>query len=257
VTTTDPYLQQSRAYQPFYSSRHAYDRDDEGIFWYGTRRASQREDDPGTEVHLSLVDLGFNPRVPAVETITVHATCTNRDLPAKLPFGGRDDDLEIESDAPLSRVRCLRKPTATLRPPLRRGAHWRLISHLSLNHLSIADDGQNSPNALREILLLYDFLDSSATRKQILGITEVASRRVVRRTGGRIGSGFLRGIETTVTFDEEPYVGSGVYVFAAVLERFLALYASLNSFSQLVARTKQREGTLKKWPPRAGEQILL
>ena len=42
----------------------------------------------GTEVYLSLVDLDFRPSLPAVETLTVHATCTNRDLPGKLPFGG-------------------------------------------------------------------------------------------------------------------------------------------------------------------------
>jgi len=61
----------------------------------------------------------------------------------------------------------------------------------------------------------------------------------------------------TIEFDEEKYVGSGVYLFASVLERFLGLYASLNSFSQLVAITKQREEPLKRWPPRAGDQILL
>src|SRR5205807_1391612 len=124
-------------------------------FWYGTRRPSQRQDDPGTEVYLSFVDLGFNPNVPATETVTVQISCTNRDLPGKLPFGGREGDLEVEGAAPVSRVRCLRKPTNALRPPLRQGGQWRLISHLSLNHLSIVDEN-GKPDSLREILLLYD-----------------------------------------------------------------------------------------------------
>ena len=46
-------------------------------------------------------------------------------------------------------------------------------------------------------------------------------------------------------------------VLASVLERFLGLYVSINSFSQLVARTRQREGILRRWPPRAGERTLL
>jgi type VI secretion system protein ImpG len=258
VTTTDPYLQQSRQFHPFYSLRHTYDKQQERTFWYATRRPSQRSDDPGTEVFLSLVDLGLNPHVPAVETMTVHATCSNRDLPAKLPFGDRDGDFEVESVAPLSRVRSLKKPTSTLRPPLKHAAQWRLISHLSLNHLSIVNgESEGSPEALREILLLYDFMDSSATRKQIAGVTKIASRRVVRQTGSRIGSGFVRGIETTIEFDEEQYVGGGLYLFACVLERFLGLYSSMNSFSQLVAKVKQREGNLKRWQPRTGEQIIL
>jgi type VI secretion system protein ImpG len=152
----------------------------------------------------------------------------------------------------------LTKPTPTLRPPLKRSTQWRLISQLSLNHLSLvsaAKDG--TPEALQEILLLYDFLDSSAARRQIKGLKRIQSKPAVRQIGTRIGAGFVRGIETTIEFDEELYVGSGLFLFANVLERFLGLYASVNSFNELVAKTSQREGILKRWPPRAGQQILL
>ena len=257
VISTDPSLEKSRQFHPFYSYRHAYTEGQEQIYWYGSRRLSQRKDDPGTEVYLTLVDLDFKPEVPPVETLTVRLTCTNRDLPGKLPFGGREGDFEMEGSRGLFRVRCLRKPTNTLRPPMRRGAHWRLISHLSLNHLSIVGDPEASPDALREILLLYDFMDSSATRKQIHGLLNVSSRRVVRQVGSAMGAALVRGIETTIEFDEEQFVGSGVFLFASVLERFLGLYASLNSFNQLVVKTRQREGILKRWPPRAGSQIIL
>ena len=102
----------------------------------------------GTEVYLSLVDLNFRSTLPAVETLTVHTTCTNRDLPGKLPFGGKGGDFELEGAAPLSQIRCLTKPTETIRPPLQRGAQWRLISHLSLNYLSLCEGGRE---ALQEI----------------------------------------------------------------------------------------------------------
>src|SRR5262249_41864028 len=258
VSAANSTVRQARQFQPFYSLRHTFGHEAGDAFWYATRRQSQRADDPGTEMYLSLVDQGFNPHVPAAETITVHATCTNRDLPGELPFGGREADLDVEGAGPLARVRCLTQPTVTRRPPLRRGAQWRLISHLGLNHLSlVSPDSDGSPEALQEILHLYDFLNSLATRKQITGIEKVTSRRVVRQTGSRIGAGLVRGLETTIEFDEEQYVGSGVFLFASVIERFLGLYSSLNSFNQLVARSKQREGYLKRWPPRSGEQILL
>ncbi|MBO0720387.1 MAG: type VI secretion system baseplate subunit TssF, partial [Blastocatellia bacterium] len=112
VTSDAPYLKAVRTFQPFYSFGHAKEREQEGSFWYATRRPSQRRDDEGTEVYLSLVDLGFNARVPGVETITAHTTCTNRDLPAKLPFGAKTGDFDVENPGPLARVRCLRKPTA-------------------------------------------------------------------------------------------------------------------------------------------------
>ena len=104
----------------------------------------------------------------------------------------------------------------------------------------------------------------------IEGITAVSTRRVVGRPplvrhpkkppepGDQpTASGFCRGLEVTIEFDEKNYVGTGVFLFACVLERFLGLYASINSFSQLVAKTKQGEGYLKKWRPRAAELQLL
>jgi type VI secretion system protein ImpG len=258
VVAIDPFRQQTRDFQPFYSFRHSEDRDQQRTFWYATRRQSQIENDEGTEVYISLVDLNFNTNTPPVETLTLHVTCTNRDLPGDLPFGSREGDFEIEGTAPISRVRCLKKPTDTVRPPLRRATQWRLISHLTLNHFSIVSGEKGSATeALREILVLYDFMDSQATRRQISGITNVDSRRVTKQTGSRIGTGFVRGIETTIEFDEQQFVGSGVYLFASVLEHFLGLYVSINSFSQLVIKTTQREGILKRWAPRAGDQILL
>jgi type VI secretion system protein ImpG len=167
----------------------------------------------------------------------------------------------MEFAAPGARVRCLRNPTPSRRPPVRRGAHRRLLSHLNLNHLSLAD-GEEGRAALQEILRLYDFNDpedavSQVTQNMIDGISDLKSRRITAWTGGPTGGGFTRGIEVTIEFDETKYAGVSMYLFAAVLEQFFGLYVSINSFSQLVARVKQREGELKRWPPRAGEQPLL
>ncbi|MBA2379656.1 MAG: type VI secretion system baseplate subunit TssF, partial [Blastocatellia bacterium] len=48
-----------------------------------------------------------------------------------------------------------------------------------------------------------------------------------------------------------------MFLFACVLERFMGLYASVNSFNQLTIASEQREEPLKTFPPRAGEQVLL
>ena len=79
----------------------------------------------------------------------------------------------------------------------------------------------------------------------------------VSRVGPATAGGFGLGVEVTAVFDEENYVGTGVFLVASVLEQFLGQYTSINSFTQLVAKTKQSEGYLKKWPPRAGELPLL
>jgi type VI secretion system protein ImpG len=253
VASTNPDTQETVQFEPFYSIRHAARGRDGRAYWYTTRRPSHRKLDTGTEVFLSLVDLDFKPTLPAADTLSVRIMCTNRDLPAKLPFGGERSDFALEGAAPLARIRCLTKPREALRPPLRSGAQWRLISHLSLNYLSIADNA----HALQEILGLYDFSGSAVVQQQIGGIIGLRSRRIVARPGSLPWNGFCRGIEVTMEFDEEQYVGSGLFVFASVLERFFGLYTSLNSFVQTIAMTKQRGEPLHRWPPRAGSQILL
>jgi type VI secretion system protein ImpG len=257
VLTSDPKTNTTREFSPFYSLRHAYGEQMEKSFWYATRRDSQRDEDEGTEMFVSLVDMNFNPRVPAVEVLNIRTTCTNRDLPARLPFGGREGDFEVEGSGLLSKARCLTKPTETIRPARRRALQWRLISHLNLNFLSIVENINGAPEALQEVLHLYNFDDSTAARRQILGITGIESRKVVRRIGDHIGAGFVRGLETTVTFNEEEFVGSGMFLFACVLERFFGLYSSLNSFNQMILRTEQREENVRVFPARSGEQALL
>jgi type VI secretion system protein ImpG len=139
---------------------------------------------------------------------------------------------------------------------MRKSVLWRLISHLSLNHLSLADNASGA-EALREILRLYDFVDRDETKEMISGITHVSSRRTVDRITERGMTGFCRGMEITVEFDEDRYPGGELFLFATVLERFLGLYTSINSFTQMVATSKRRQRVIRRWLPRAGERSLI
>jgi type VI secretion system protein ImpG len=243
-------------FRPFFSVKHAVEGGVAQALWHAGRRPAERGEaqaDRGTEVYLSLVDLNFQPAAPANWTVDVETTCLNRDLPHRLPYGGGQPYLQLsEGGALVSRISCLTPPTRTLRPALKQGTLWRLISHLSLNHLSLVDLGERA-DALREILKLYDFADSPETRKMIDGIMHVSSTRVVGRAGP---AALCRGVQVTIQFDEERFSGGSLFLFASVLERFLALYCTVNSFSKLVATTKGRDGELRRWPPRIGERIL-
>ena len=238
--------------RPFYSIRHHLDEEygHRRAFWHLQRLPSGRKGDDGTEVFLSFADLDFDPADPGVETLNVYTTCTNRDLPSRLPFSDPTGDFTLETAAPVARITCLMKPSPTRRSPLGGALQWRLISHLSLNYMSLVQGGED---ALREILRLYDFDDSPTTRQQINGLVSIQSRQVTKR----VGQSFCRGVQVTIEFDEDKFVGAGLYLFASVLERFLGQYVSVNSFSQLVARTVQKKGALKTWPPRNGDRVLL
>ena len=255
VRSHSPSEETPRVYSPFYSLRHVYEGEGGQAYWYASRRQSSRPGDKGTEVYLSLVNLKFQPTLPADEALTVKVTCTNRDLAGELPLTGEYGELSLKAGA-LPKARTLMRPTRTVRPPLRRGLQWRLISHLALNYLSIVDGGRE---ALQEILKLYDFSEGEdpAIRKQIAGITGVASQPHIARIVSEHGIVFAQGLRVGLELDEEAFIGAGAFLFAAVLERFLGLYTAINSFTQLTVRTRQRNGDLKQWPPRSGEQTLL
>lgn len=253
VVSTDAETHETVTYHPLYSERHVV-QGTSPAYWYITRSVSNRKGDEGTDVFLSLVDLSARPMELDYDTVTVRCTCTNRDLISRLPFGSEAGDFEMTGGAAIKKIVALHKPTRTLRPPLDGKTLWSLVSHLSLNYLSIVDDGKE---ALQKILELYDFSDSADIKKQISGIASVSSRRHFTRVASDHGIGFARGTRVEIEFDEEQFSGSGAYLFASVLEKFLGLYTSMNSFTQLVARSRQRKEVLEEWTPRAGQSILV
>ncbi|PWE55651.1 type VI secretion system baseplate subunit TssF [Metarhizobium album] len=245
----------------FYSVEHAAgaDRLKEGRkdeIWWLSRREAAAPENPGSEVYVSFADPDFRASVPADEVLAIETLCLNRNRPERLPFGGGQPQLRMVEPMPMVKsMRLLTAPTSTLRPLFGQGGRWRLISHLSLNHLSLVSDG--GIEALREILLLYDFRDSAETRALIDGIVGLSSKSGTARVRSQGQSAFCRGIDVNITFDEPNFSGNGVYLMASVLERFLGLYASVNSFSRLTALVKGRTGILKTWPARAGDRALL
>ena len=266
-------------YEPFYSFRHQ-DLDRSRRYWLGRRRPSrtprdlerQRDDEPvmdrGTEMELNFVDCDFNPRAPAEALALAAVTCCNRELPAKLRENPERWRLQPVGFGLPAEVRVLRQPTPTLRPAQKRldanspkMTYWRVISHLTLNHLSLTDKARGR-EALTEYLALYDFSDDqnadlAAVALQVReGVLSIDSVRDVAFVPGEIVGGYARGLEVKFELDEEKFVGVGAYLFAAVMERFFGLAVSMNSFTRLTYSTRQRR-FIKGWPARAGEQALV
>ena len=234
--------------------------------WLASRRTHRepRPDgisDAATDTWLSLVDEDGGPA--AVTDLVVHAraVCTNRNLPARLPFAvGRPRLTLPDGQGPMGPVTCLTRPTRPLRTLPGRGAAWRIISHLSLNHLSLADAGDGrAAQALREMLRLYlldDLDDYDQKQRWIQGVIGVSSRRVAARVGGR--GGVCQGIEVRLELDEERFTDKAAYLFSSVLDRFLGAWVTINTFTRLVSTSRERESRREQWiwPPRAGGKVL-
>ncbi len=240
---------------PLYGFRHGGSRGDGRLFWHAVRRPSGWRTDGGTDVFLSFADLSGNLRVPDAEVVSPTVLCSNGDLPSRLAFGSDDrSDFELTAGGPVKRIVCLVRPTAQVQPALGKALLWRLISSMSLNHLSLVDEGVS---ALRELLTLHNTGNSLSAERRIEGLAGVRSVPSFARVASAHGVAFAHGRRVELDFDEEQFPSGGLFVFASVLERFLALYASMNSFTQLVATSRQRRRPVREWAPRAGWRTLV
>jgi type VI secretion system protein ImpG len=249
-------------FRPFYSADESSARGS-GVDAYYTlsrqmRQRTERERLKGTrtnylgsEAYISLVDPRQAPFGADLRQIAVTAMVTNRDLPLLLTSGA-PDVFHLPEGGPVAHVHTPVVPTRP-RPTLAQGSSaWRLINHLGLNYLSIADsESGGGADALRELIGLYAPEGDRIAEKQIEGIVRVDSRPIVRRIRDETLSTAVRGIEIALECDEDYFEGTGAYLLAAVLERFFRAYVAINSFTETVLITQQR-GEVARWRPEKG-----
>lgn len=255
VTLVEHETRESRVVYPLYSHSHGADAGASNMYWSVARRASAWRTDRGTDLFLSFSDLSGTLRTPDVDVASLRVTCFNGDLPSRLPFGVDErGDFELLSGGPIQRITCVVNPTKSIQPALGKALLWRMISSLSLNHLSLGD---GTPNALQELLRLHNIGNGLSAERQIDGLIGVKSSPAFARVAADHGITFARGRRIELEFDEEQFPGGGMFLFASVLERFLALYASMNSFTKVAVQSKQRRRPVVEWPARAGWRALL
>ncbi len=267
---------QERPFLPFYKAR---DMDLETSAFYTTHRVprlfsdrerttGRRSSYAGTDVFLSIVDGDMAPCSPNLRQLGIRALCTNRHLPIQMFKGVGRTDFTLDIGGPINAIRILHGPTVPQPSLVLAGQNpdnpnvasgrftWRLISHLSLNYLSLIDGSESGADGLREMLKLYADPNDRQSIKQIDGLRSVKHRPIVRRveTPGPIT--FARGLEITLLFDEAAFEGQGVCVLGAVLEQFFTRHVSLNSFTETVITTQQRK-EIMRWPAQMGRRQIL
>ncbi len=260
--------QQEREFFPFYAVTDNNAERNDRAYYTVIRQprvpsAKQRKVGPrssyiGSETFVSLVDSSEAAFDHDLRQLSINTLCTNRDLPLQMPLGIGDTDFTLEISAPVKAVRCLAGPTKP-RPSKsfdKGQTTWRLISHLSLNYLSLCDDDSGGAAGLRELLTLYSDPHDVSANQQIDGLRSIRSKPVTRPITTTGPLCFGRGLEVTLTFDEAAFEGTGVFLLAAVLEQFLAKYVSINSFTETVLHTSER-GEVMRWPLKTGRRHLL
>ena len=251
-----------REFRPFYRTL-GDDRGDYGAY-YSLRREPRVLSDTaprngtrtgyvGSEVYISLVDQHDAPFSGDLRQLSIEALCTNRDLALLLPLGG-SSDFFMTASAPVEAVKVMRGPSRPSPALAERDITWRLISHLSLNYLTLTDVSEaEGAAALRELLDIYAVLAENAMRSHVKGVTRVAVNPVTRRLPRTGPLAFGRGVQVALTVDESPFGGISPFLLGCVLEEFFARHVSINTFTETVLDSLQR-GRIATWPSRIGRR---
>lgn len=251
VLRRDAQGERQTAFLPLYSARHGehgMDGEQTGHYWLARRDEQLAAISPGHETRLSLIDPQWQQRIgeagPTVDagdgaaTISSQLLCSNRDLPGQLPYGLPQGDLQAEDVPDGLPIRFLRKPTPSYRRQAGKDAHWRLISHLSLNYSGLTQAGLGE---FQKMLSLYDLPCSAATQRLIAGITGLDHGSTRDWMPTTPFATLMPGIAIRMTIDEQAFAGSSLAVFAQVCQRYFAMNSQLNCFSRLTL-VSQRSG---------------
>ncbi len=185
------------------------------------------------------------------ETLSIDLTCTNGLEPESIMPG---DICEHTSNSPeLLNFTNITPPTANVEPPLEGDTLWRMLSHMSLNLLSIKD-----ADSFKKLLQLYIFPNSrdkgmvSANQKRIQGISDFSIENEDRLIRGMV----VRGEKITITVSKDDFASMGdVIMFGSVIDEFFSRYSSINAYVRLCIN-EAISGESFTWMPRIGNKQL-
>ena len=217
------------------------------------QRLRGRNEYVGSETWVSLTAPGDPDRVGRIRELAIRGLVTNRELPELLRLGGRGRMVSV-SDAPVSEAEFLRAPTRP-RPPMGLSdAAWRVIAHLTPNYTALtAGEPTQNAGSLRDHLALYARSDDPAMRRQLDGVLTMSAKPVTRRLSGVDRHAFVRGLELRLKLDDPAFENSRMFLFAAVVDRFLSEFASINSFIETRFESAE-QGEFAHWPPRLSQR---
>lgn len=189
------------------------------------------------------------------EIVTVNMQCSNHTLPYLFRYGQDAGDFDTDILIAGLKIVALTHPSRPVSPPDESSRFWRLISQLSLNRQLF--DGAQGARQLKETLALYSFGNESKSLPLYTLIESVSCQPIKARLVHNDPHSLTRGIGITVTFEHSALQQPDYYLFCCMLDRFIALYAPVNSFTRLITCSKDNELTRCIWPIRTGRLTWL
>lgn len=223
---------------------------DSGLRWQSFHRKMDGLQDQQYQTSVAFCQLHPNDSENSADIASIHLLCSNGELPHNLQYGHPEGDFDADVPVAGLKIAALTHPTRPVNPPVQSAAHCRFLSQLSLNYQLL--DDKYGAQRLIETLTLYNFDDNSGKARLLSLIKDLQCEPITARLTSDDPHSLARGVSLTLTFAHSARQESEYFLLCNLLDRLLALYSPVNSFTRLTTRIEHDEQTQRIWPIRAG-----
>ena len=178
------------------------------------------------------------------QTVTVETLCCNGNLPSKLKIS----EINEFPARPEINTRNITVPTSMQKVAIDGNLLWRLVSILSFSYQTILEK-----KSFLAVLDAFSFGDSLVSKILVSSLQDIKTKSIYRIDGRMTKKGTL----CIFYMDESKFYSIGeVYIAGLVLSKFLASFASINSFCELKVKCTQSKITID-YPLHSGNKALL
>ncbi|TSH74841.1 type VI secretion system baseplate subunit TssF [Acinetobacter sp. RF15A] len=235
---------------PFFAMSH-YHQNDQQFFYQISPTADQNNP---IDFKYSIISKHLKPGAFTSDFISTRLLCTNRDLPFESYDQGQNS-LSLNENHLVRKARLLKRPNLPYRFQQKQLEQWRIISHLSLNSLSLIKGDVVSH--LKELLELYNLPQSKENQLIINSIQSIQFSLGQKLMSHQPFPLFIRGIKAEIQLDSQVFRGASVYIFAQILNHIFNLKVQMNSYVEMTVLDSESKQELYQCIQNVGGKKLL
>ena len=235
---------------PFFAMSHYQNENEQ--FFYSLNTTSLKQKDQS--LRYSIISKALAPSSTHSDFISTELLCSNRNLPHE-SYHKDQNVLSLNNNSLARRAIMMKRPTVPYYFEQHKQEQWRIISHLSLNNMSLMKG--NVLGHFKELLELYNLPKSKENQIIIHSLKEIDFSLTQKLINAKPFPLFARGLKMKVGIDSNIFRGFSIYIFSQILTHIVNLKVNMNSFVDVIVYDVQTQQELYQCVQNVGGKKLL
>ena len=235
---------------PFFAMSH-YHGDHFPFFYTLNHTSSQTKD---VQMSYSIISKQLIPDQIKSDFISTKLLCSNGNLPYEA-LGQSHNILSLKESRLARHAIILKRPTITYHFNQNNNEQWRIISHLSLNILTLMKG--DALSYFKELFALYNLSQCKDNFLLIDSIKKIEFTMTNKLIEASPFPMFVRGIKAELFVDRRIFRGHSLYIFSQLLSHIFNLKVQINSFVDVIIKDSLNQQEIYQCIPNVGGKTLL